>query len=242
MIQNKRGSHVGVVISFAIFIIFLVFLFVIIEPSLSINEGKESTLDNIGALLTAYLKSDLTTASIRIKQTVNLPGNCVEFEQVDFINAAGLPGSNIFVKDSGSSGLESDWRFDPDLRVENDGVNRFFKIYSSSSISSQQSTLNGCKNIDTDDYITGIVKTEERIFERNITSAIELYKADYAAFRQSIGITSEDFSFDFTYSNGTTLSTGESSGDRNIYAKQIPVNYIDNSLNSNIGIITIKTW
>lgn len=240
MIQNKRGSHVGVIISFAVFIIFLVFLLVIMEPTLTITEEKEDALENMGALLKDYLKSELTTATAQINLGVNIAGNCIELENLEIINGTDFSGRNIFTKNSSNADLGHDWRT-PDLRIRNNGQNRFFKIYASSAIDSAESTLNGCRNIGGDDYVFGIVKTEENILEQNILTAMELYESDYETLKENIGI-SEEFGFDFTYSNGTVLSTGVSSGSKNIYAKEMPIIYLDKSLNRNTGSIIIKTW
>jgi hypothetical protein len=240
MIQNKKGSHVGMIISFAIFIIFLVFLLVILEPTLKISEEKENILDNMGALLEDYLKSELTTATVQINLGVNIAGNCVKFEDLEIIDEAEFGGRNIFIKNAAETILGHDWAA-PDLSASNDGANRFFKIYASSAIDSSESTLVGCRNIEDDEYIYGITKTEKNIFEKNIITAMELYESDYEILLENIGI-SEEFGFDFTYNNGTTISTGESEQNKNVYAKEIPIIYIDNSLNSKIGSITIKTW
>lgn len=237
--MNKKGSHVGVIISFAVFIIFLVFLLVILEPTLTISGEKEDILDNTGALLKNYLESELTTATFQINLGVNIAGNCVKFENSDSI-ITGFGGSNIFAKNAAGTILGHDWTA-PDLTVSNDGANRFFKIYASSAIDSSESTLVGCRKIEDDDYIFGITKTEESIFEQNIITAMELYESDYEILLENIGI-SEEFGFDFTYNNGTIISTGESEQNKNVYAKEIPIIYIDNSLNRNTGSITIKTW
>ena len=241
--KNKTGSHVGVIISFAVFITFLIFLFLILKPALEVNEEKEATLNNMGTLLLEYLNSELTTASIQINRNVGLSGNCVGFNQVDSINVTGLGGNNIFVKNSTNSKMKFDWQpTGAKLLAENNGVNRFFKVYASEGINSQENVLSGCQSIPKSSYTAGIAKTEDGIFEQKILAAIQLYKTNYTALKQNIGISSGEFGFDFVYNNGTILSTGETNQKTNIFAKEIPVNYLDTSLNSNAGSIIIKTW
>ena len=199
---NKIGSHVGVIISFAIFIIFLVFLFIILEPSLKVTEKKEATIENIEALLVEYLDSELTTASVKIN--VALTENCITFNQLEPITATGLTGSNIFVKNSTNSNMEFKWT-EPNLMVKNEKKDNFFKVYASSAINSPQTySPTGCQSISQGKYTMGIVKTEEKTFEKNIIDAIEDYKADYSAFKQETGI-SDEVGFDFAYENGTII-------------------------------------
>ena len=236
-LSQRKGTHVGVIISFGVFIVFLVFLFLILEPSLKVNEGKEETLENMGTLFISYLDSELTTVSIQINQDI---GSCVDFSGVDFI-PSGLNNNNIFVKNSTNANMKFDWLADTShLLVENNGQNRFFKIYASTGINSQENVPSGCQAPTS--YTLGNVKTENNIFERDIIDAISLYKINFALLRQNVGITTDEFGFDFIYSNGTLVGTGEKSENKNVFAKEIPINYLDEDLNSNAGSIIIKTW
>ena len=59
--MNKRGSHVGVILSFAIFITFMVFLYFIIEPAIRIQGDKQNILDNLERELLEKFSANLTT-------------------------------------------------------------------------------------------------------------------------------------------------------------------------------------
>lgn len=244
LIKNKIGSHVGVIISFVIFITFLVFLFVILKPSLEVAEEKEATLNNIESLFFEYLNSNLTTISLNIDNDVTLTGqNCLKFNSVESISATGLEGNNLYVKNLANTNVGFYWQTSgSNLLTENSGQNKFFKIYASDEISSQQNTLSICQNIGVSDYSVGIVKTENGIFEKKILETMQFYKIDYSALRQAIGISSSEFDFDFVYNNGTIISAGGVNHQTDIFAKEIPINYFNSSLNNNAGSIIIKTW
>ena len=51
-----------------------------------------------------------------------------------------------------------------------------------------------------------------------------------------------DFSFNFTYNNGTNIGTVKQIPQVNVYAEEIPVQYVGKEANLEPGSITIKVW
>jgi len=51
-----------------------------------------------------------------------------------------------------------------------------------------------------------------------------------------------DFSFNFTYNDGTNIGTIKQIPSVSIYAEEIPVLYVDKEANLEPGAITIKVW
>ena len=68
--KNRKGSHVGVVVSFVVFVTFLVFLYLIIQPATIRERDKQYILD--------YLKLNLVSNSTiaLIKSPLILRLNC----------------------------------------------------------------------------------------------------------------------------------------------------------------------
>ena len=58
--MKKRGSHVGVMLSFAIFLTFLIFLFVALEPAITSGQNKKSVLNYLKIELPKMFNSSLT--------------------------------------------------------------------------------------------------------------------------------------------------------------------------------------
>ena len=58
--MNKEGSHVGVMLSFVIFITFIIFLFVIFESRINIHQNKESILEHLEKALLERFENNLT--------------------------------------------------------------------------------------------------------------------------------------------------------------------------------------
>lgn len=241
--QNKKGSHVGVMISFAIFVTFVVFLLVIFWPSLNVNNEKEAMVDNVEINFLNYLSTNLTTISIHIKNSRNLIQNCVELNQISALAETGLNGNNIAIKNAANSALAFELRETQNiLAVASDKTNKFFKIYASGAIESSESTFSGCDSITANDYDVGLVRTEKKIFLTNISDAFSFYHTNYNILKQNLGVSSDEFAFDFIYENGTILSTGETPNGADISTKRISLDYLDTNLAAHVGDIVIKIW
>ena len=63
--MNKKGSHVGMMLSFVIFVTFLVFLYSVLYPMVKIGQDKKLILDNLILELSEMLDSDYTSGSIK---------------------------------------------------------------------------------------------------------------------------------------------------------------------------------
>ena len=57
--RNKKATHVGVIFSFVIFITFLLFMVIILEPTSKIENEKKSTLEYLKTNIENYLKEIL---------------------------------------------------------------------------------------------------------------------------------------------------------------------------------------
>ena len=102
----------------------------------------------------------------------------------------------------------------------------------------------GCQVLrETDDYLLGLTRTNERIFETKIIDSVNIYKIDYENFKSDLKIPAgSEFGFSFTYDNGTIIGTEEKNISISIYAEEIPIQYIDTDANFSPGFINIKVW
>ena len=238
--KNRRGSHVSVIISFVVFVTFLIFLFIIFEPSLNFNTGKKTSLEGTEANFINYLLSDLNTITVQLNQAPT--SSCVRIMDLAALGDTGLAGTNVFVKSSGGSSLNFDWNeASMDLMAESLNNNRFFKIYASGGIISSENSFSICQDFLPGDY-TVTVKKDRYVSEQKILSAFALYKTDYEQLKLNLGISSEEFGFDFVYGNGTIVSTETNNQILDIYTKRAPVDYFDKKLNFDTGSIITKIW
>jgi len=96
--KSRKGTHVGVVISFMIFVTFLVFLYTIIQPAIRTNISKQAPLDYLENDLISWVSTDLTTASV----FVDLPGSSC-FILKNFITKTEIDENIIVIDDSGTA-------------------------------------------------------------------------------------------------------------------------------------------
>ena len=65
MKRGKKGSHVGVMLSFGIFVVFLVFLYSIIQPMIKIEQDKKLVLNDLIDGFIEMFDSTYTSGSIK---------------------------------------------------------------------------------------------------------------------------------------------------------------------------------
>ncbi len=255
--ENKGASQIGFVMSFVIFILFLVFMYSAIQPVLKTQASKQSLLDFLRlSLLDNFYAEDLTITTIYYKGDSSNPvKDCIQ----DEVGGTSLDGiitdenkDNLIIKDEEENIIDYDFQGGSnnfqmdldsfDLRDSTDDA--IFKIYYSDEITSATSSLSGCKEINIDDVVDvgSLVEEQNQIIESKIFSLIGLYES--GGLKTTLGISEEnDFVFAFEFANGTKIEPANVViPDTNIYATTFPVQYLDVDANLKIGYLTIKVW
>ena len=240
--MKKRGSHVGVVLSFVIFMTFIFFIYLITQPALK-TDKKDNSLEFLARSLVENSSANMTSVSAAIIQQSSQ--NCVRLS--GFFTAASI-GNRIIVRNSSESVLQS--QIDGvDLLIVKETNDLFFKVYESSEFNAAATgPINPCQSlVQGNDYILGLIKTSESIFETKIIGLIGNYSADYDNFKSGLKISQgNEFDFSFTYNNGTEVATNNQnqtiSSNINIYAKNAPIIYVSRQAATEPGFINVKTW
>jgi len=239
--MKKKGSHVGMVLSFVIFITFLVFLYSIVEPAIKTQKDEQAVLEYLKTELIGKVSADLTSVSIAIDKTTNK--DCVELENLR--TETGID-SKLIVKDN----LENSFTAkisDDDLFIDRESSeDDFFKIRVSEEFEETETgTMSDCEILQEGSisgYTIGLIRTNKYVFEAKIIELKEEYENDYENLKDELGVSSgNEFGFSFSYNNGTTIGTEESVS-TNIYTEEIPIQYIDESASILSGSINIKIW
>ena len=229
--SDKRGSHVGIVISFVIFVTFLVFLYSIVKPALSSKENKESVLESLELEIIKKTSSDLTTASINVASG---DPSCVELNNLIIDLEI---GNNIVVKDDLEQTLTA-YVHSNSLQINRGTSDRFFKVYYSPEFEELE-TGSGCSNIN---YNIGLTKTEEYLFEKKILELITEYE-DYENLKTELKVPSGvDFGFGLILENATQFERSAPEVSTNIYIKRTPVQYVGMDGEISAGYLETKIW
>jgi hypothetical protein len=245
--MDKKGSHVGIVISFVIFITFLVFLYSALQPSIKIGRNKESTLDYLTDKLIEKLSSNLTRASININEEVPL-SECIEL--MGFIEETKMNPPHIIVINEEGESYPSYLSDDGEnlYIIREDSSFSFFKIYNSSEFDpTTKDQVTNCKDLDKElpeNYEIGSLNSQVYIFEKRIIDLKEKYETEegYEELKEELKLYSDDFGFSFTYSDGTKTETEQKDLDIEIHAKELTLQYVNEETNILQGRLNVWVW
>lgn len=235
LMSQRKGTHIGFVLSFVIFVGFLIFLLTIIQPSIRTNLNEQNLLNSLKNNLISNVSSDLTTVSVFVD-----PPSSGCFILVNFIANTGISTNLKVVNDSGNT-FDS-YSSGSGLLIDTTGDNLLLKIRVSKEFPIISSSgPSGCASINENAYTTGLIKKEEHIFESKINDMIEFYKINYESFKSELKIPSgNEFEFSFTDVDGTTVRTDANiPTNTNIYSEDIHIRYIDENANKVSGILNI---
>jgi hypothetical protein len=225
---NKRGSHVGMVLSFALFVTFLVFLYSILEPAIGTPGGKESFLDSLRIDLLEDVSSEVNSMTLK----TGTIGTCAQLSGFDNL----LSNSRLKIKqEDGGVGIAE--FSGGNLLIDADGT--FFKVYHSEDFEVGDVTA----SCPVETYTLGLVRTKDYVLETKVLSLIEEYKNDYFGLEERLKIPpGSDFGFIFTYANGTSVETQKKEIPVDVYAREIPVQYFDKEANILLGVLNLRVW
>ncbi len=242
-LKNRRGSHVGRIISFVIFVTFIVFLYVVVKPVINTGEDKKETLDYLTVTIIKNISANLTSTSVEVNSSVNPPQNCISLESFFVLLSMEIPGYNLIIKNETGSMQNAYTDQAAHLVIDRENKsNRFFRIYYSPEFDVLGSKTD-CKLVEDDAYSLSLIKTEKYVFEDRLFGFLNNYKSDYEKLKTDMNFPpGNEFGIGFTQSNGTKMEVGETVSATGIYAEEIPVQYVDNDANILSGFINIKVW
>jgi len=237
---KKRGSHVGILISFNLFILFLLSIFLLINPLLKERGEKQPVLNSLYPRLLENISSNMTLTLIKIANGYSPVGvNCTNLTGGDW-----NPAENITVRNNLSQRISSNFSSSSVL-VPWTG-NRFLKFYSSlENFESMPLYSSGCATpSEGTDFSIKSIKTEKYVFESNIFELKTMYDNSYEELKNYLNLPlEEEFGFSFINSEGITIiETEKIPPSVSVYSKENYVTYIDNQSNILPGKIIIKVW
>jgi hypothetical protein len=237
LVRQRKGSHVGVVVSFILFITFIVFMYVILNNRISFGENKKASLEQIKQAVVKQISENLTTTSIRITQ-VN--PSCVQLS--DFFIKIPISDKLLVRSDSGSALLSK--KSGNNLFVETQG-NTFFRISESEEFSTiSTGAINPCQPVqEGSGYVLGISRAENLVFESKTFNLLSNYTQNYSGLKKDLEIAEgNEFGFIFTYSNSTQIRTPQKNLTIDVYSDRIPIQYIKTEGTREAGFIDIIVW
>ena len=242
MIFNKRGSQLEVIISFGIFIIFIVLLFLVIRPSKFQNE-KTSLVKDLESKIPNYLSTDLIITSFFNKSGFDNTKTCFSIP-----NLPETVRLKVIVKDKDKNSIPAFVLGDKLFIGKEDS---FFNIYYNEKIDEKGFTIpdQGCDSLSIGDYELGLIKNSSFI-SLNKTQKLRYDLEDpaiYNTLKRQLGVPdSSDFGF-FLRTAGNekivyTDNRQKLGSNVEVYAEEFPISYIDGNANIKQGWINIQVW
>jgi hypothetical protein len=230
------------ILSFVIFITFIVFIYVVVNPAVNTGEDKRAILQYIDARVSENVSAMLMSTSVDFNNSVNPSENCIVLK--NFLFYTNITAPNILVK-SETGSLQEAYEELFDLKIDRESAsNRFFKIYQSLEFNRLESNLTiSCHLVTETEYKIGSIQTGRYIFEKELNRLIENYRNNYEELAAALKVPpGNEFGLGFTQSNGTKVEVGEAPASANVYAEELPVQYVDNQTNIQSGFINIRVW
>ena len=246
LMKNRRGSHVGMILSFVIFITFIVFLYSVIRPAVTTGEEKKTTLDYIEKKIEENTSAEFASISIKIEDSTNPSTICVNFSS--FFPYSMISPRMIVKNESGDIqnayyNISSD--FDGFRLYRGNKDNLFFKVYYSPEFDKLPAgVIEPCTPVDyIREYNITSMNSGQYLFEKKVYELVDYYKNNYEKLKSELNVpTGSEFGFDFTQSNGTKFGVGNVSKSVSVYAGETPIQYIDEKANILSGFINVKVW
>lgn len=235
---NKKGSHVGFVVSFVLFITFIVFVYAILSSRVDFGQEKANSLNYIKAEIMDRVSENLTSVSIAIGQ--QNPQSCIQLK--DFFLKTGMGDSFVARSDSGN--VLRSGKSGSDLFLERNG-NLFFRVYGSEEFAVSGGTLSNCQSLSegSQGYTLGLSRDSREVFESKVLKLSGNYTENYEALKKDMRIVQGDeFGFRFTYNNGTEIKTPEKNVTINIYVDRAAVQYIKTDAARESGFMDVFVW
>lgn len=228
--MNKRGSHVGIILSFAIFILFVTFILIVLNPSFNTGERKDFLMDYLKTEIVSNVTSDLERVSVRFNEGSS---SCLLI--TDFSNK--VVSRNGIVK-KGSEIING--KFSEDdffLDSTSEGV---YELYLSDKFVTED--VNVKPNCNSESEIINI-RNEKIVFISEIKSLIGSYESDYNSVKNDFRIPSNsEFEISFVLNDGSIIHQFEKQTDQTVLAEEVLLRYIDEEANINTGFLKIRLW
>lgn len=254
--MKKGASHLAFVLSFVIFITFLIFMYTSIEPTLRTEASKQSLLDLLRfSLVDKFYVRDLSIVTIINTSSITSMQDCISLQGILGTSDNQIPefyvtNNYLIIKNefnqkfnyavSGGNLKIGTWT--PGYLKEN---GYFLKIYYSEKLGyNPGNSGTGC-NPTTDYKIGSLIEEQEQVFESNIFLLRDRYESDCGiTLKNDMNIPAgNDFTFSFELADGSVVEpTCVKIPNTNVYATKYPLQYLDVDASLKIGFLTIKVW
>jgi hypothetical protein len=234
---KKTQTHLETILSFVIFLSFLLVILFFINP---VTNPKQSyaSLDDVQTRIFNNLSIDYNPISLILFSSP--VKDCFSIEEAPIVN-----GSFIVIDSSGNflpSKVQSGKIF---VKTSSDSEKKYYSFLLSDSLSSADDPGSNCDNLASSQYSFGVLGFEKAIFSKALKYFNSSYLSDYNGLRRKLGITKEfSFSvFDLTrinlYNESLSLNSALMG---NVLSRDIPYILINETGGKQKIIFNLRVW
>lgn len=240
--MNKKGSHVGVVVSFVIFVTFLIFLYTMLQPITVKERGREYILDYLTLNLLGEATGNLTTMVIHIDEEVNPPFTCVQLQNFNQHLDRSLWG-NLLFNDPDGNEITYEERNNKIYVNTGTGFSGILTVYYSENIIGEQESMSPCSPHETN---VGYIRSFSELFGTKMYELKDEYDLNYEGLKAHLGIP-EGTEFNFYVLDGArkpiiSAEMYKIPTDRSVYVEETPIQYLNEDGNMIFGFLLVKIW
>jgi len=237
LIKNKKGmSHVEIILSFVIFVGFLIFAFSIFNP-FKVSDEKEVYLNIVERGIRERTSVEFKFLSLSLDQSLkrecfyfeyNLSNIIVKNESYDFVEALSQNGGNkrkIYINGTGS----------------------FFYVFSCEEFDESIFSTQGCKKLKRGNYTLGPLRRYDVTSYSKLKNFTKKYDSNYERLKEEIGLpSSKDFSFSVRETKepwkiilGVNKTISKQVG---ILARDVPMQIVYRNGTLKYALLNIEVW
>lgn len=229
--KGKKASHVGLILSFVVFIGFLFFVLTVLNPAVKEQKNKQTNIELLKEKLIEKLSSNLTSVSVKINSEIQ---GCVYIPKTE-----GFQNENAKIKDENDASV-SGGSVDGNIKIIISDKSFFKIIYSSEFLEVSEEE---CELLNSDKYSIGSIRISKYLSLAKINQMLADYDLEYQILKDELGVSSgNNFGVIFTDSDENEFSKGTQEVSGNVYIEEIPVQYYDSDANIKSGSIKIRIW
>jgi len=222
--KNKKATQVGIILSFVIFITFLIFILVILDPSSNMKNSEKPLLETLKTNIKSFCSVEITSFILSLPSSAD----CYTLDESPY----SLEGLNASARNQDKTVLNI-YRASDILYIEKNVADTIYNVdYSPTNLNENSfSGPVGCEALN----IESIKKTNE-IVEPKIVELIYTQETNYDSLKQQFNLPSEkDFGIRFEFENKTIIGEPVPEQSKTTYVKKFQVIYLDMDANEKIG-------
>jgi len=234
MHMNKIAiTHIEIVLSFLIFLGFVIFLFVILSPFK--DRTNKNLVDFVYGGVYNKMKTDLSSISISFAVA---PAGCFSFGSSDLISNLNCIEHHVIVKDENNVQVNAKLEGN-DFQIANSG--KFYTIYCSDELIGTNG-INGCSS---ETPVLGVVRTKEVLAVSRINNFVSEYNSDYDALKRDINMPeNSDFGFVINDLDGAPMFEGKKQRPTgvDVIVKTFPVEILYSDARIQNAVLKVIVW